>query len=714
MIGRRFLLLFLLTALLALVTSPLLAQGTTLSQTSQAMDAGLILSVSYPAGWVASSSAQGILIGSSQSALDELNKTGLVSKAGDVGVIVSLPNFLDNLSLPHDAAPADALNGYLQAGKLTGATITPSTDFSVPAATVVVTTPGNGGKAVLGALQFPNGTVIIGVVPDTALDATVSAIFNSITLEALPDIPVVTPDSSVSLKPASFNYLQPGASVTLSLGLPSGWVGQYSDGAGLLYVGNSAAALQKASEPGVTLAPGEVAITVALPHAVVGLGIQADSTPNDALSHFQTQTKALGRVVTDTTFGVPAAHAHFTGGNLPDGGGDVFAMKFDQGLVFIVIQPAGVIDGTVAAILQSIHLGELAAPVATQETSAEPTTQSSTGKTVTIPVTQPNGAFDLAFTLPDGWVEKPNDSGTTINMGSSADALQNTTAGGKGLSAGEIGVSIGLPQLITQLGLALTAAPEDTVNGFINAVKGKGSVVLDSSFSVPAVHGTVTADAIPGGSADLYALAFDGGTIIISVQPTGASSDALTALLQSIRFSPASGTTAPATPTIEATVVPTATPETSAQSLEQWASAATGTSEYGETDWSFAQMTGEPDTATCGDNGTAWASQDATGRAVVQLTFAQAVIPSQINVYQTFNPGAIVEIDVGNSSNPNKVLPLSHSVDAPGNSTCPGVFSLDVSGVDVPIDFVVIYIDQSKTQNWDEIDAVQLVGTPAS
>jgi hypothetical protein len=67
-------------------------------------------------------------------------------------------------------------------------------------------------------------------------------------------------------------------------------------------------------------------------------------------------------------------------------------------------------------------------------------------------------------------------------------------------------------------------------------------------------------------------------------------------------------------------------------------------------------------------------------------------------------------IDVGNSDNPDRVLPLPNSTDSPGNTDCPGVFTLDVSSVDVPIDFVVIYLDQAIGGSWNEIDAVELVG----
>lgn len=145
--------------------------------------------------------------------------------------------------------------------------------------------------------------------------------------------------------------------------------------------------------------------------------------------------------------------------------------------------------------------------------------------------------------------------------------------------------------------------------------------------------------------------------------------------------------------------------------LHQWASSADGTSEYGSTEWSFTQATGAPNTAECGDYRTAWASASSTGVDSLTLTFAEPVIPTQINIYQTYNPGSIIAVEVANSSTED-AFSLSDSADPPGNTTCPGVFSLDVLGADTPIDTVTIYLDQTIGGNWNEIDAVELVGIP--
>jgi hypothetical protein len=145
--------------------------------------------------------------------------------------------------------------------------------------------------------------------------------------------------------------------------------------------------------------------------------------------------------------------------------------------------------------------------------------------------------------------------------------------------------------------------------------------------------------------------------------------------------------------------------------LRQWASAADGTSQYGSSGWSFAQATGEPDTADCGDRTTAWASSSSRGVDSLTLTFDAAVIPTQINIYQTYNPGSIIAVEVANSST-GESFSLSDSADPPGNTPCPGVFSLDVLGAETPVDTVTIYLDQTIGGSWNEIDAVELVGIP--
>jgi hypothetical protein len=251
------------------------------------------------------------------------------------------------------------------------------------------------------------------------------------------------------------------------------------------------------------------------------------------------------------------------------------------------------------------------------------------------------------------------------------------------------------------LGIRETDTPEQALQNFETRLSATGAIQSDDSFGVPAAYASVSGENIPDGGGVVYVIGYDAGKILAIVQPASAASDSVIDLLRSIEFGEAPR------------ALPSATPVPQAEPIRQWASSADGTSQYGDVSWSFSQVTGEPDTEACGDNGSAWAGKDSTSREILRVFFDEPVIPSEINIYQTFNPGAIVQIDIGNSDNPDRVLPLPNSADPVGNTDCPGVFSYDVSGVTAPIDIVVIYLDQSLTGNWNEIDAVELVGTPA-
>jgi hypothetical protein len=143
--------------------------------------------------------------------------------------------------------------------------------------------------------------------------------------------------------------------------------------------------------------------------------------------------------------------------------------------------------------------------------------------------------------------------------------------------------------------------------------------------------------------------------------------------------------------------------------IYQWAVSASGSSQYGDANWSFDQATGAPNTDDCADLPTAWAAASSSGEEFLILDYQTPVIPTQINIYQTYNPGAIVAVEVINSVTDESAF-LPNSTDPIGNTPCPGVFTVDVTDVTFEVDRVAIYLDQSLTENWNEIDAVELVG----
>ncbi len=149
--------------------------------------------------------------------------------------------------------------------------------------------------------------------------------------------------------------------------------------------------------------------------------------------------------------------------------------------------------------------------------------------------------------------------------------------------------------------------------------------------------------------------------------------------------------------------------------IDQWATSASASSEYGDPDGGALQATGEPDTAEWGDYRTAWASAAPDGVDWLELGYEFPVIPGRINVYESCSPGFIVRVEVVDEWG------YYHTVwegEPSPVEECPRVFSIPVVGLDVPVVGVRIHLDQRAGDNWNEaevdrasVDAVQLIGT---
>jgi hypothetical protein len=154
-------------------------------------------------------------------------------------------------------------------------------------------------------------------------------------------------------------------------------------------------------------------------------------------------------------------------------------------------------------------------------------------------------------------------------------------------------------------------------------------------------------------------------------------------------------------------VEPTATPKPS--SLSQWASSASASSQYGEDSWSAAQVIGAPDTTECGDFTTAWASEYYDGVDWLEVSFATPVIPTQINIYETYNPSSIVKVEMRDlEGSYHTVYETTPAI----IESCPSTLIIDLEDIEYKVNAVLITIDQSVLMEWNEIDAVQLVGKP--
>lgn len=142
--------------------------------------------------------------------------------------------------------------------------------------------------------------------------------------------------------------------------------------------------------------------------------------------------------------------------------------------------------------------------------------------------------------------------------------------------------------------------------------------------------------------------------------------------------------------------------------IRQWASFATASTEYGDFDWSSTQATGAPDVDECGDNVKAWASQSPDTLDWLELSYETPVVPTEINIYQSYNPSQVVEVQ-GIDLDGYTYTIWSGNVKEVAD--CPDLMTITIDlEEEIVIDRVVVVIDQSQWGSWNEIDAVELVG----
>ena len=121
--------------------------------------------------------------------------------------------------------------------------------------------------------------------------------------------------------------------------------------------------------------------------------------------------------------------------------------------------------------------------------------------------------------------------------------------------------------------------------------------------------------------------------------------------------------------------------------------------------WSAAQATGAPNTATAGDQATAWApaAQDG-GEEWLELTYAEPIEAAQVLVRETYHPGAIskvcvilengAEIPIWQGTQEAVPGPIDRIFPAPGGLLARGA---------------KVYLDTQRVPGWNEIDAVALI-----
>jgi hypothetical protein len=160
--------------------------------------------------------------------------------------------------------------------------------------------------------------------------------------------------------------------------------------------------------------------------------------------------------------------------------------------------------------------------------------------------------------------------------------------------------------------------------------------------------------------------------------------------------------------TPEVVVVPEVPiPPVSMQEVSQWAEYAYASSEYNYPNWGAIQAIGMPDTFECADQSTAWASATSSGVDWIELTYGTLVIPTRIDIYETYNPDYVTRVEVLDVN--GTYFDVYNAVGSTVTD-CPYILSIPVTGVSSYVYGVRITVDQTNAPWWNEIDAVQLVG----
>ncbi|MFO1031136.1 MAG: hypothetical protein U1F60_08660 [Planctomycetota bacterium] len=146
-------------------------------------------------------------------------------------------------------------------------------------------------------------------------------------------------------------------------------------------------------------------------------------------------------------------------------------------------------------------------------------------------------------------------------------------------------------------------------------------------------------------------------------------------------------------------------------SLRQWARSARASSEYRTTDYAAAQATGAPDVGKAGDSPKAWAAKLADGgEEWLEVTFARAVRATGLRIVQSHAPGAIVRIEAIAADGTVAVVWTGPDATSYAKHTI-GVLLATFPVTAQPVATFKIVLDTKRVADWNEIDAVELVGS---
>jgi hypothetical protein len=138
--------------------------------------------------------------------------------------------------------------------------------------------------------------------------------------------------------------------------------------------------------------------------------------------------------------------------------------------------------------------------------------------------------------------------------------------------------------------------------------------------------------------------------------------------------------------------------------LRQWGTGAIASSEYSSTDYAATQATGAPESlGICADQATNWAPlAPDPDPEWLEVSYATAVRATSVEVHEKLEAPFVTQIDLRDTTG------ILHTVWAATDATsCGSVLAVSFPETSYLVDGVVV---RTAAQNWEEIDAVELIG----
>ncbi len=128
---------------------------------------------------------------------------------------------------------------------------------------------------------------------------------------------------------------------------------------------------------------------------------------------------------------------------------------------------------------------------------------------------------------------------------------------------------------------------------------------------------------------------------------------------------------------------------------------------YTQTSWSASRVLGPPDVHVYGDNVNAWASMTADdGPEWIEVGYGAPVHVSGVQVIETYNPGAVVSIELVMASGERRTVhEAKPTAKPPTIHTSAATFEC----TDEPVVAVRVKLSSQHVPDWNELDAIGVV-----